>query len=141
VKYVRVPTQACLFNYHLFTFNTRLTVRGCAELTDTFHTVMWQKVSVGCVHPFFVYYMYVSVLFTQYCITVLATFRFYIHIVRKYQTISITGPPTPPVNPFIRGSTLYNPQYNHTVSHPTIKYTIPRHNYTVSHPTMKYIIC
>jgi hypothetical protein len=28
------------------------------------------------------------------------------HIIRKYRTIGITGPPTPPVSPFIRGSTV-----------------------------------
>jgi hypothetical protein len=69
-----------LLNYHLFTFTTRLII--------------------------FASYVYALVLFMQCCITVLATFLGVCeHIIGKYRTVSIIGPPTP-VSPFIRGFTL-----------------------------------
>jgi len=48
MKYVTVPTQACLLSYHLLTFTTQLLI--------------------------FVYYVYALVLLIQYCINLLATF-------------------------------------------------------------------
>jgi hypothetical protein len=52
--------------------------------------------------------VYALVLYIQYCITVLTLFRLYIHIIRKYRTIGSIGPPTPPISPFIRRSTVFH---------------------------------
>ena len=100
VKYVKIPTKAFLLNYHLFTFTTRLII--------------------------FVYCVFTLVLFIQYCITVLVIFLdvciciyiglcmysvyIYTYIYthnREYRTIGIMGPPTPPVSPLTRGSTVF----------------------------------
>jgi hypothetical protein len=54
VERVRVPKQASVLTYHVFTFNTSLII--------------------------FVYYVYALVLFVQYCISVLANLYTYIHI-------------------------------------------------------------
>jgi hypothetical protein len=46
----------------------------------------------------------------QCCISVSVTFyaiHTYTYIIRKYWTIGIIGPPTPPISPFIRGSTVF----------------------------------
>jgi hypothetical protein len=137
MKYVRVPTQAYLLNCHLFTFNTRLIIHGCTEPTDTFHTIMWQEVSVGS-PPTFVYYVYASALFIQYYIIVLATFRLYIHIIWKYWTIDIMGHPLPFQCVHKEGLQYTFPDRT-TVSHPTSDYIFCRHNYTVLHHTTDYI--
>ena len=57
----------------------------------------------------FLHYVHALVLFIQHRITVLASFYaiYTVYIIRKYRTIGITGLPTPPVSPFIRGSTVY----------------------------------
>jgi hypothetical protein len=100
VKYVIIPTQTYLLKYNLFTFTVLI---------------------------IFVCYVYGLVLFLHYCSTVWASFCVCVrvcmcvcvcvgggvcgwvrnHTIRKYRTIGIIGPPTPPVSPLIKGSAVF----------------------------------
>jgi len=50
------------------------------------------------------FYMYILMLFVQYCIAVFATcWTIYTHTIQKYWTSSVNGPPTPPTTLSIKG--------------------------------------